>query len=113
MKKKDSSVLLEYFGDKPIMRITDFLIENKLFDYSKKQIMKETNMSKATLFKYFGKLERADIVKPSRRFGKTTLYKINMESPIVRRIIELGLALASQEALHLSKRHMIGKPVKL
>jgi len=96
MKAKEVSVLVEYFGEHPIVRITDFLIENKLFDYSKKQIMEEVGISKATLFKYFPKLEEAGIVKLSRKFGKTKLYKINAESPIVKRIIDLGLTLADE-----------------
>jgi len=96
MKAKEVSVLVEYFGEHPIVRITDFLIENKLFDYSKKQIMEEAGISKATLFKYFPKLEEAGIVKLSRKFGKTKLYKINAESPIVKRIIDLGLTLADE-----------------
>ena len=108
---KADSVLIEYFGDNPVVRITDFLIENKLFDYSKKQIMEESGLSKATLFKYFGRLERVGIVKATRRFGKTTLYKINEENPVVRKIIALGLELANQEALQLSK-HVVIKAVK-
>jgi predicted AAA+ superfamily ATPase len=106
--QKNNSVLIEYFGDNPVIRITDFLIENKIFDYSKKQIMEETGISKATLFKYFGKLEKVGIVKATRRFGKTTLYKINEENPVVKKIIALGLELANQEALRLpQKRTMI------
>lgn len=108
MKIKDVSVLVEYFGKHPIVKITDFLIENKLFDYSKKQIMEEAGISKATLFKYFTKLEEAGIVKVSRKFGKTKLYKINTESPIVKRIIELGLVLANE-----ASRKSVEKELKL
>ncbi len=108
MKDRDVSVLLEYFGEHPIVKITDFLIENKLFDYSKKQIMEEVGMSKATLFKYFEKLEDGGIVKVSRKFGKTKLYKINLESSIVKKIIDLGLTLADEE----SKR-FVGKELKV
>ena len=84
------------------------MIENKIFDYSKKQIMEETGISKATLFKYFRKLENVGIVKATRRLGKTTLYKINEENPVVKKIIALGLELANQEVLRLpQKRTMI------
>lgn len=106
MKTKDISVLLEYFGEHPIMKITDFFIENKLFDYSKKQIMEEVGISKATLFKYFGKLEKAGIVKVSRRFGKTKLYRINTESPIVKRIIDLGLVLANEASRKIAEKEL-------
>jgi hypothetical protein len=99
MKKEDNSVLIEYLGDNPMIRIVDFLIENKIFDYSKKQIMEGADISKATFFKYFGKIEKAGILKESRRFGKTKLYKINDQSPVVKSIINLGLSLANQESL--------------
>src|SRR3989338_7159209 len=102
---KEESVLIEYFGDNPVIRITDFLIENKIFDYSKKQIMEETGLSKATLFKYFPKIEKAGITKASRKFGKTALYKINDENPVVKKIIELGLELANQGVLSSQRRH--------
>lgn len=101
---KDESVLAEYFGGHPVVKITDFLIENKIFDYSKKQIMEEAGISKATLFKYFPKLEKSGIVKVSRTFGKTKLYKINTGSPVVRRIIDLGLALAREAAEEAAAR---------
>lgn len=106
MKAKDISVLVEYFGEHPIVKITDFLIENKLFDYSKKQIMEEVGISKATLFKYFAKLEEAGIVKVSRKFGKTKLYRINMESPIVKRIIDLGLVLANEASRKIAEKEL-------
>lgn len=108
MKIKGVSVLIEYFGEHPIVKIIDFLVENKLFDYSKKQIMEEAGISKATLFKYFAKLEEAGIVKVSRKFGKAKLYKINTESPIVKRIIDLGLALANE-----ASRKIVEKELKI
>jgi len=106
MKAKDISVLVEYFGEHPIVKITDFLIENKLFDYSKKQIMEEVGISKATLFKYFAKLEEAGIVKISRKFGKSKLYKINMESLVVKRIIDLGMTLANEASIKIAQKEL-------
>ena len=112
MKTKDISVLVEYFGEHPIVKIMDFLIENKLFDYSKKQIMEDVGISKATLFKYFAKLEGAGIVKVSRKFGKTKLYRINTDSPIIKRMIDLGLALANEESRKIVEKEL-KIPVKL
>ena len=107
MKTKEVSVLVEYFREHPIVKIIDFLIENKLFDYSKKQITEEAGMSKATLFKYFPKLEEAELVKLSRKFGKTKLYKINTESKVVKRILDLGLVLADE-----ASKKIIAKELK-
>jgi hypothetical protein len=92
--KEGVSVLVEYLGDHPIVRIIDFLLENRLFDYSKKQIAEGSGIGKVTLFKYWDKLEEIGIVKVTRKFGKTKLYRLNEENPIVKRIIDLELALA-------------------
>lgn len=93
-----TTVLEEFFGEHPLLKIVDFLIENKIFDYSKKQIMQEAGVSKATFFKYFRRLEEGKIVKVSRKFGKTKLYQINEDSPVVKKMVELGLVLAREAA---------------
>ena len=94
----DESVLLEYLGDTPLLRMIDFLLENRLFDYSKKQIIDETGLAKATFYKYWGRLLELGIVKATRSFGKTKLYKINEQNPIVREIKNLELALIEMTA---------------
>ena len=91
--KEDKSVLIEYLGDTPILRIIDFLIENRLFDYSKKQIIDETGLAKATFYKYWDRLLDLGIVKVTRSFGKTKLYKINEQHPVVKEMKKLELAL--------------------
>ncbi len=89
---KENSVLIKYF-DTPLLRIMDFLLENRLFDYSKKQIIEETRLSKVTFYKYWGKLIELKLVEPTRSFGKTVLYKLNEKNPLVKKIKELELEL--------------------
>ena len=93
---EDKSVLLEYFGDTPLLRVIDFLLENRIFDYSKKQIIDETGLSKVTFYKYWGRLVELKIVESTRSFGKTTLYKLNEKNPLVNKIKELELELIEQ-----------------
>ncbi|MBD3397697.1 hypothetical protein GF412_01035 [Candidatus Micrarchaeota archaeon] len=90
---EDKSVLIEYLGDTPIIRIIDFLLENRLFDYSKKQIIDETGLAKATFYKYWDRLVELEVVKVTRSFGKTKLYKLNEENPVVEKIKALELSL--------------------
>ena len=89
----ENSVLTEYLGDTPIIKIIDFLLENRLFDYSKKQIIEETGLAKATFYKYWDRLVEIGIIKPTRSFGKTKLYKINEQNQVVSEIKRLELAL--------------------
>ncbi len=91
--KEEKSVLIEYLSNTPILRIIDFLLENRLFDYSKKQIIDETGLAKATFYKYWDRLLELGIVKVTRSFGKTKLYKLNEKSPIIRELKRLELAL--------------------
>jgi DNA-binding IclR family transcriptional regulator len=91
--EEDKSVLVLYLGDTPIIRIMDFLLENRLFDYSKKQIIEETGLAKATFYKYWERLVELKVVKVTRTFGKTKLYKLDEQNPVVKRLKDLELAL--------------------
>ena len=96
--EKDVSVLVEHFGPSPVMRIVDFLLENRLFDYSKKQIAEGAGVGRVTLFKHWGEVEKLGLVRESRKFGKTRLFKLDEKSPVVRKLVELELVLAEQAA---------------
>ncbi len=100
---EEKPLLLKYLGDTPLLRIIDFLLENMLFDYSKKQIIDETGLSKITFYKYWGKLVDLNLVEPTRSFGKTTLYKLNQKSSIVQRIKELEFDLIEQTTPSVAK----------
>lgn len=89
-------MLVEHFGRSPVICIIDFLLENRLYDYSKKQIAESCGIGRATLFNNWKKIEKLQLVRETRRFGKTKLYKLNEGNQIVKKIIELELALAEQ-----------------
>lgn len=86
---EDKSLFVEFFGDYPIIRVLDFLIENNIFDYSKKDICKNANLSWNTLEKFWDKLEEKDIVSFTRKVGKAKMYKLNSKNPAVEKLIEL------------------------
>lgn len=99
---EEKSLLIKFLGENPMFRIIDFLIENKGLDLSKKEIIEGAGISRASLFNCWKQLEEKDIVRVSRRFGKTKLYTLNSENPIVRKLLELesvliGKALEKQK----------------
>lgn len=102
---KDASVLIEYFGEHPIVKIIDFFLENRLFDYSKKQIAEGSDIGRATLFNHWSKLEKLGLVKVTRVFGGTKLYKLDETNIVIKRIIALELALADSEKIAV--RHKV------
>ena len=99
---KEQSLLLGLTGDLPLFRVVDFLLENKGMDFSKKDIAKGAEISRASLFNYWNEIEKHGIVKVTRSFGKTKLYTLNSKNPVTQKIIELEKTLIA-EALGKSK----------
>ena len=93
---KERSLLLRLTGDMPLFRIIDFLVENKGMDFTKLDIIIGAEISRASLFNYWKELEKLDIVKVTRQFGKTKLYTLNSQSLITKRILALEKALISE-----------------
>lgn len=86
---ENKSLFVEFFGDYPIIRVLDFLIENDVFDYSKKDICRNSDVSWNTLETFLGKLEQPNIVFYTRKVGKASMYKLNTKNPVVKKLIEL------------------------
>ncbi len=86
---EDKSLFAEFFGNYPIIRVLDFLIENDIFDYSKKDICRNANVSWNTLETFWGRLEKTRIVIFTRKVGKASMYKLNSNNHLVKQLIEL------------------------
>ena len=84
----DRISLLRTFGDYPLIRILDFLIYSRDFDYPITEIAKNANVNFQTLKKLWSQLEKDGTVISTRTVAGTTLYKINIQNPIVEKIIE-------------------------
>jgi hypothetical protein len=89
----DKTLLIRYLGDTPQLRIIDFFLDNRS-DYSKKEILESTGMSKTTLYKVWPDLEQLEVVIPARKFGNTTLFKLNRDNVIVKQVISLDSSLS-------------------
>ncbi|MFH1751817.1 MAG: hypothetical protein ABH821_02665 [archaeon] len=90
MKMEDKTIFVEFFGDTPAIRIIDFLLLYDIFDYSKKDICKNADVSWNTLEKLWDNIEKNEIVKNTRKIGKSKMYKLNTENPAVKQLIELN-----------------------
>ncbi len=87
------SMFLEIFGETPIAKVLDFFIENRPFDYSKEEVSRQCESSKPTIYKLWPVLVKYKIIKPTRRYGKAQLYKLNIENEFVKRLINLDSSL--------------------
>ncbi|MCK4327118.1 MAG: hypothetical protein KAW41_01440 [Candidatus Diapherotrites archaeon] len=90
------SLFLEVVGKTPQLRVIDFFIENRIFDYSKSEISEATGVSRMTLDKVWGELVSNGIITETRKIGRATMYKLNVDSPLVLGLIELD-RIASKE----------------
>lgn len=89
MKSMEKTLLLKTLGNSPELRVIDFFLDNKAFDFSKKEIIEEVGMSKTTFYNIWDRIEEAGIVKINRKFGKAKLYKLNIDNPIVEMLIKI------------------------
>lgn len=104
---EEKSLLLNLTGEMPLFKIIDFLLENKGMDFSKLDISKGAEISRASLFNYWNEIEKHGIVKVTRSFGKTKLYTINVKSSITQKIIELEKTLISEAMDKATKKREI------
>ena len=103
----EKSLLLNLTGDMPLFKVIDFLLENKGMDFSKLDIAKGAEISRASLFNYWNEIEKHGIVKVTRRFGKTKLYTLNVKNPVTQKILELEKALIAEAMSKAKKKEMV------
>jgi len=77
------------FGDTPKIRVLEFLIEGRELDYSISDIAEGAEIGRTTLFRIWGDLIKAKVIKPTRQIGNAKLYKLNLENPFVKKIVEV------------------------
>jgi DNA-binding transcriptional ArsR family regulator len=108
IRDSDETLFLKAFGIKsPVLRILDFLMDNKAYDYSKTDIAKGSGISRTTLSSAWVNLERNGLVKETREVGRAKMYKLNLDSPVVRKFIELDNAICDLYASQLEKQEAV------
>jgi hypothetical protein len=96
----DESLLVRELGIKsPMLKVLDFLMDNESFDYSKTDIAEGTNLSRATLFKVWPRLEALELITATRTVGQAKMYRLNKHNPITKKLMELDDAISEYFAL--------------
>ena len=90
---ESETVLIEFLGDTPQIRILDFLIVFREYDYNKQDIAKNSNVSWNTLDKIWDKLVDSSIIVHTRKVGKSQMFRINQDNVAVKKLIELHKSL--------------------
>lgn len=87
MQEKTSFRLV--FGNTPIVKVIDFFLDNREFDYSLTEIARNSDIGWSTLHGFWHKLVDLQIVIKTRRIGRAELYKLNVKSPLVKKLIDI------------------------
>ena len=77
-------MFVRLFGGSPTVKVLDFLFTSRDFDYSKKDIAENSNVSWNTLASIWGWLSDSGVVIKTRRVGKQDMFKADRDSPLVK-----------------------------
>jgi hypothetical protein len=102
MIKQESSYVM-VMGNTPFVRVLDFLLENRPFDYSKTDISKNAKVGWSTLHGIWKNLERTKMVRQTRVVGRSKMYRLNEENPIVRKLVELDAQISEMFAEQIAE----------
>ena len=84
------------FGNTPIVKVIDFFLDNREFDYSLTDIAKNSEIGWSTLHLFWKDLVKLDIVVKTRNIGRAELYKLNLKSPLVQKLIDLDKSISNK-----------------
>jgi hypothetical protein len=110
-EENEETLFLKAFGIKsPVLRILDFLMDNKAYDYSKTDIAKGARISRTTLSSAWENLEKPGLVIETRGVGRAKMYKLNLKHPVVKKFIELDNAICDFYASELETKETASDP---
>jgi len=106
----------EVFGNSPQTKILDFLADYPDYDYSVSEIAKRARVSRPTVYQVIAVLLQKKLIVKTREHGPSSLYKINTDSMLVRKMLkfdfEIAKMVADLEARHIEENMKKGKNVK-
>ncbi|MBI2449217.1 hypothetical protein HYV49_02885 [Candidatus Pacearchaeota archaeon] len=92
--EENKSFFLQYLGDNPKVRVIDFLMDNFALDFSLPQIAEGSDVAYTTLISILTILLRQNIMVETRKIGKSKLFKINLDNPVVKALFAIDLKLS-------------------
>jgi hypothetical protein len=95
MNDMDKSSFRLVLGDSPVVKVIDFFLDNREFDYSLTDIARNADVGWVTLHQFWKDLVRLGLVKRTRRIGRAELYKLDISNPIVKKLSEIDFAVST------------------
>ena len=94
---EEKSVFAEYFGDYPLIRVLDFLIEGRDMDYSMTEIAKNSGVGWTAFSDIWHQLTKKEIVIFTRKIGNAKLFKLNTKNSWVKELIRMDNVITKLE----------------
>ena len=92
----EKTIFIKTFGDIPFVRVLDFLMcEGLYFEYSLSDMAEYSGVSWSTLHQILPKLVDLNLIEQTRTVGRAKLFKTNKASPIIKKLVELDLAISA------------------
>ncbi len=106
MKFQDEpTVFREIFGDTPMIRVLEYLLEGRELDASLSDIAEGAGINRVTLFRLWPKLEKLRIIIHTRNIGNAKLYQINMKNPRIKSLAEFFDKLINEDFKKVVLKH--------
>ncbi len=86
--KEERSVFVEFMGDTPAIRLLDFLLTAREFDYTLTDLAKKAGISWSTLHRILPPFIDHQVIAETRQVGRAKLYTLNLRNPVVLKLIE-------------------------
>jgi len=80
------SILLKTFGRSPQTRIIDLFLDNPFFEFTRMEMVEALGMAKVTMYKTIPEIEAKGIIVPTRKIGRSQLYRLNGDSEVVKNL---------------------------
>ena len=99
---QEKSIFLEYLGDNPRMRILEYLIDGRDFDYSLTDLL-NAKVSWGSLNSIIPKLLELNMITKTREVGRAKLYKLNQENYTIKKLIQIHDTLIQEKLKDIEK----------
>lgn len=89
MKQETQSSFAEYFGSSSYIKVLDFLVQGREFDYSMTKTARGAGVSWSAFTKIWEQPISKKMVVPTRTIGNAKLFRLNKSNLIVQKIIKI------------------------
>ena len=89
-----------------MIRVLNYLLTERELDFSITDMAENAGIGRATLYRVWDGLIRNKVIVHTRDIGKAKLFKLNMENPKIKKLIEIYDMLTLEELKDRTKKEV-------